>query len=54
MQKDKKYMMTDNMMTDKCDKSSGGFGGIPPGKDVNSFLYSFFVPIIGTVQSSNL
>ncbi len=44
----KKSMMTDKSQSHK--KNSGGFGGIPPGKDVNSFLFLLFVPIIGTVQ----
>ena len=47
-----KYMMTDKSQSDK--KNSGGSGGIPPGKDVNSFLFLLFVPIIGMVQSSSI
>jgi hypothetical protein len=50
--KRKKYTMTDKSQSDK--KISGGSGGIPPGKDVNSFLFLLFVPIIGTVQSSSI
>ena len=48
--KRQKYMMTDKSQSNK--KNSGGSGGIPPGKDVNSFLFWLFVPIIGTAQSS--
>ena len=31
-------------------KNLGESGGIPPGQDVNSFLFCFFLPIIGTTQ----